>query len=196
MSDRPTLYRSFTPQVEVRTSGDGRTVYGIAVPYGAEMRIDSTLTESFARGAFNKQITAANRIVYTRDHQAHGGQIIGRVTQLRDDSAGLYFEARISPTSVGDDTLTLIRDGVLDQHSIGFSAGQDRRLANGTIERVTATLRELSVVPEGAYGELAVASGVRAHAGEAECPTCSATATRAAQAAQILAGLPVLPPAA
>jgi HK97 family phage prohead protease len=188
VTTRETLYRSFRPEIEVRASGDRRTVHGIAVPYGVPVRIDSTLTEQFARGAFARQITAAHRVPFTRGHQTHGGEIIGRVTELRDDATGLYFEARVSPTQLGNDTLALLADGALDQVSIGFLTAQDRRLADGTVERVTATLRELSVVPEGAYGEHALAAGVRAQAG---C-TCGAE-DRMAELRRILAGLPVLP---
>lgn len=192
---REMLYRSFRPDIEIRGSGDGRTVHGIAVPYDVPMRIDTQLTEVFRRGAFARQLAAAHRVPFTRDHQRDGGQIIGRVKELRDDAAGLYFEARVSPTQLGNDTLELLKDGALDQVSIGFLAGQDRRMADGTIERVSATLRELSVVPEGAYGEHAMAMGVRAQdlneVVQATC-TCGA-ASRAAQAAQILASIPLLP---
>lgn len=180
MSD---LYRSWTPEIEVRSSGDGRTVFGIAVPYGKPQRIDSRLTEQFAHGAFAKQISAAHRVPFTRDHLSQGGSVIGKVTELRDDQAGLYFEAKISKTLAGDETLELLRDGALDQVSIGFRTGQDRKLPGGITERATATLTELAVVLNGAYGESAIASGVRS---ESEI-------SRLNEAQQILAGLPVIP---
>ncbi|HEX7105822.1 MAG TPA: HK97 family phage prohead protease, partial [Acidothermaceae bacterium] len=82
------------------------------------------------------------------------------------------------------ETLELVRDGVLDQLSIGFREGQNRRLKDGTIERVSAELREVSVVLQGAYGELATVSGVRA---------VSEAMTNLDAARQILAGLPTLP---
>lgn len=182
------LFRSFTPDIEVRSGGDGRTVHGIAVPYAHPQRIDSTLTEQFARGAFRKQLESAHRVPFARDHMSHGGQLIGKITQLRDDAAGLYFEARVSPTSLGNDTLELLRDGALDQVSIGFRPGQDRRLPGGVVERVTAHLTELAVVLQGAYGEHAMAMGIRA----AGC-TCGSE-DRMAEARRILQSLPeVLP---
>ncbi|GAA2543707.1 DUF305 domain-containing protein [Pseudonocardia hydrocarbonoxydans] len=156
------ITRAFSPELEVRSAGDGRTVTGVAVPYGRPQRIDSTLTEQFRRGAFNAAIRAAHRVPFTREHLSMGGALIGRLTALRDDEAGLYFEARVSPTVAGDETLALLRDGALESVSIGFRARQNRRLADGTIERVTADLRELAVVLEGAYGEHALVSSVRA----------------------------------
>lgn len=188
-----TLFRSFQPDIEIRSNGDGRTVYGIAVPYGRAQRIDATLTEMFVPGAFARQLSAAHRVPYASGHMSQGGSLIGRVTELRDDAAGLYFEARITPTSEGRDVLELLRDGALDQQSIAFRPGQDRRCPDGTIERVTATLTEIAVVLDGAYGEHAAAQGVRQ---QAQGCTCGAQPTAVGHdvVARILAGLPALLP--
>lgn len=186
-----TLYRSFEPDIEVRSVGDGRTVTGIAVPYGRPQRIDATLTEQFRKGAFSASVKAAARVPFAREHLKMGGTLIGKLTALRDDAAGLYFEARVSPTVAGDETLALLRDGALDQVSIGFRARQDRRLPDGTIERVTADLRELAVVLEGAYGHHAMVAEVREQA-EHGC-TCGAR-SRLDESRRVLAGLPTLLP--
>ncbi|MFI5561511.1 HK97 family phage prohead protease [Amycolatopsis japonica] len=175
--------RSFTPDIEVRSGGDGRTVAGIVVPYGYAQRIDAELIEQFASGAFDHQFNAAHRIKLTRDHQIHGGQIIGNARVMRNDAAGLYMEFRVSNTERGNETLELLRDGVLSDLSIGFRAAQDRRLPNGVIERTKAHLFEVSVVPEGAYGEEAMVTGVRS---ELLTPGLD-------KARQILAAWPVLP---
>lgn len=188
-----TIIRAFTPELEIRSSakgGDGRTIEGIAVPYGRPQRIDSQLVEQFACGAFDHQLAAPNRVLFCRDHLAQGGTLIGRAVELRDDAAGLWGAWRVSRTAAGDETLTLVEDGVLDELSVGFQERQNRRLADGTIERVKANLVEVSVVLEGAYGRGAAVSGVRV----AGC-TCG-VASRAAEAAQILAGLPSLAPPA
>lgn len=185
-----TLYRGFAqPDLEVRSAGDGRTIYGIAVPWNAPQRIDDQLTEQFARGAFNHQLRAANRVWFAREHVKMGGQLIGATQVLRDDASGLYVEMRASKTPLGDETLELVRDGALSQLSIMFLPRQNRRLPGGVTERVTADLREVAVVLEGAYGELAAAAGVRS----ASQPTESRD--RLAQARQILGNLPVLPAA-
>ena len=176
------LTRQWMPELEVRSSGDGRTICGIAVPYGRPQYIDSRLTEQFARGAFNGQVRAAQRIPFMRDHGPHGGKLIGRTTELRDDTAGLYGEWRVSKTPVGDETLELVKDGALSELSIGFREGQNRTLPAGVIERATATLTEVAIVMAGAYGDAAMVASVRSQA----------TVDRRAEAAQILAQLPVL----
>lgn len=195
-----TLFRSFTPEIELRSGGDGRTLHGIAVPYGRPQRIDATLVEQFRHGAFARQVAAAHRVPLAREHMPLGGKLIGRLTALREDAAGLYFEARVSKTPLGDETLALLEDEALREVSIGFRPKQDARLADGTIERVTADLRELAVVMQGAYGEAAAVAGVRSAAEDTgDTPVVVAdevSRQRAEAAARILALLPVLPPAA
>jgi phage head maturation protease len=100
-------------------------------------------------------------VKFAREHVLLGGEIIGAASLLRDDAAGLYVELRAARTSKGDETLELVKDGALDQLSIMFREAKNRRLAGGVVERVAADLREVAVVMEGAYGELATAVGVR-----------------------------------
>ncbi|MFI6308485.1 HK97 family phage prohead protease [Amycolatopsis thailandensis] len=176
------LTRQWMPELEVRSAGDGRTITGIAVPYGRPQFIDSRLTEQFAKGAFNAQLRAAHRIPFMRDHGPHGGKLIGVAKDLRDDAAGLYGEWRVSKTPLGEETLELVKDGALSELSIGFIEGQNRKLAGGVLERATATLTEVAIVMAGAYGEAAAVASVRAQS----------TVDRSAAAAQILAGLPTL----
>jgi len=156
-----THYRAFNPDLQVRSGGDGRTVYGIAVPYNAPVRIDEQLIEQFARGAFNHQLDRPQRVKFAREHVMMGGSLIGAASLLRDDAAGLYVELRAARTPEGDATLELVRDGALDQLSVAFREGKNRRLGGGVVERTMADLREVAVVMEGAYGDLAVATGVR-----------------------------------
>lgn len=176
------LTRQWMPELEVRSSGDGRTVCGIAVPYGRPQYIDSRLTEQFARGAFNAQLRAAHRIPFMRDHGPHGGKLIGVATMLRDDAAGLYGEWRVSRTPVGDETLELVKDGALSELSIGFQEGQNRRLPGGVVERASATLTEVAIVMAGAYGDAATVAAVRAQS----------VVDRRAELDRIVSGLPVL----
>lgn len=193
-----TFLRTFTPELEVRAvskGGDGRTIEGIAVPFGRRQFITPDLTEQFARGAFNHQLRAADRVKFARDHMMLGGTLIGRAVELRDDAAGLWGAFRVSATPTGDETLELVKDGALDELSVGFRERQNRRLQDGTIERVKADLFEVSVVLQGAYGRGATVAAVREQATDeaaAQCPSCAATRARAEQAAAILAALPVL----
>lgn len=188
-------FRTYRPDLEVRSSGDGRTICGIVVPYNAPTRINDSLVEQFARGAFNHQVRSPSRVKLSREHYLLGGEIIGAGSLMRDDASGLYMELRASKTPKGDETLELVRDGALSHLSIMFRSRQDRRLAGGITERVTADMSEVAVVMEGAYGELATVAGVRSAVGASAVRTLSAEeAELRAQAEQYLTGgLPPLP---
>jgi HK97 family phage prohead protease len=194
-----TLTRTFAPDLAVRSTGDGRTIEGIAVPYGVRVHIPyEGIHEQFARGAFNHQLSAPQRVRLGREHPSLGGQVIGLATELRDDARGLFASFRVSKTQAGDETLELARDGVLDEFSVGFRSRQDRRLSDGTVERTKADLIETSIVFQGAYGRgatvTAVRSGLCAQCGEhlTETPDAQPLA-RMAEAAQLLARIPMLP---
>lgn len=185
MSD--TLFRSYAPDLEVRSGGDGRTICGIVVPYGAPTRIDDHLVEQFARGAFGHQAGKPSRVRLEREHVELGGTLIGAGTLMREDAAGLYMELRASRTPVGDETIELVKDGALHQLSVGFAEGQNRRLAGGVVERIKAHLRSVAVVMQGAYGDLAAIGGVRS-AGAASGGGSSIDAELRARAEEFLLG--------
>lgn len=160
------LTRTFESDIELRSSnngGDGRTVYGRAVPYNAPQFIYDGLTEEFVSGAFDHQLRAAHRVRVAREHVGLGGALIGALRSLSDKSDGLWFEGRVSKTVAGDETLELINDGALRQISIGFRERPhgSRRTPQNVIQRTAADLFEVAFVMEGAYGELAEVAGVR-----------------------------------
>jgi HK97 family phage prohead protease len=151
--------RSYTLDLQVREDGDGRTIYGIAVPYDKEQRVGSDMVEVFRKGAFADVIKAAHRVKLLRNHDINNP--IGRATVLRETDQGLYAEFKISKTREGDDALELVKDGALDQLSIGFAPIKNRKRGDGVIERLKAHLAEVSLVTFGAYGDAAAVAGVR-----------------------------------
>jgi len=156
MSER--LHRITAADLEVRS--DGRTVTGIAVPFGAPAEIRTArgaFTETFVRGAFARTIAErGDRVKFLAEHD-RGSLPLGRATLLREDPAGLYAEFRVSATTAGDEALELIRDGALDALSIGFRAVRDRWSADRTaVERVEAALFEVSACGFPAYDEARV----------------------------------------
>lgn len=152
--------RSYELDLEVRGTGDGRTVCGICVPYDFPQQINSSLREVFRKGAFANVTRAAHRVKMLVGHDSRALPI-GRATLLREDANGLYGEFRVSKTQRGDEILALVEDGALNQLSVGFQPLKDRRMQDGTIERISAHLAEVSLVTFGAYGEAATVVGVR-----------------------------------
>ncbi|MBB5776232.1 HK97 family phage prohead protease [Nonomuraea jabiensis] len=157
-----TLIRAF-PNGDLSLGRDGRTVTGVAVPFGVQADVNDgygMYREEFRRGAFTRTIAErGNRVKVLAQHNRNT-MPIGRATLLREDPAGLYAELRISQTTAGDEALELIRDGALDGLSIGFNAIRDERGADGTVIRTEVRLNEISVVPFAAY-ESATITGVR-----------------------------------
>lgn len=187
--------RTYRPLLEVRTvgkGGDGRIIEGIAVPYLREQRIDSQLVEQFAPGAFAHQLRAAHRVPFSWEHMTLGGKLVGKAIEFREDKLGLWGAYRVSATSVGDDLLALVGDEVLSDLSIGFRERENFRESNGTITRVRADLREVSVVLEGAYGDGATILAVRS--GDQQGQTAWRPAPRRVdQVDALLAGMGALP---
>src|SRR5690606_23003129 len=175
------FYRAASSDTDVNKRE--RIVEGVAVPYGVDQPINATLVERFEYGAFAKQIAAAHRTFFARSHVAHGGRVIGKAVELRESKEGLIGKWRVSETPLGDETLTLLEDGVLQGLSVGFRAKQSRKEGKVTV-RVSAHLVETAVVEEPAYGDLSVVTDVR------EVQEIS----NFEKAQQILASLPVLPP--
>lgn len=152
--------RAFETDLEVRTTGDGRTICGLCVPYNVEQRINANLVEVFKAGAFSRVIPNAHRVKLLVGHNSEALPI-GRATLLREDTNGLYGEFRVSKGNRSDDILELVRDGALSELSIGFQPLKDNRRKDGVVERIAAHLAEVSLVTFGAYGHAAQVVGVR-----------------------------------
>lgn len=98
---------------EFKVSGDGRTVEGYASTFG---NIDA-VGDVVVSGAYKRTLAhRMDRIKVLRDHE----HPIGKPIEAVEDSKGLYTKSRISDTPLGNETLTLLKDGVLDRMSIGY----------------------------------------------------------------------------
>jgi len=155
---------------EVRASADGLTLAGYAAVFGRPSMINErgqTFEETVAPGAFAKTINARDRIVMQFDHGQHpffGSMPLGKITALREDSHGLYVEARLT-----DNWFTApIRDAIANEAVTGMSfrfsvpEGGDTWDRSGSTPRRTINevrLYELGPVVHPAYEDTSV--GVR-----------------------------------
>lgn len=158
------------PDLEILSrakGGDGRTVVGLAVPFGKTQRIHDGLTERVLTGSADHQLAQPRRMKFSREHLKLGGTLIGRAHEMRNDPAGLWVALRASRTEAGDEAVTLVEDGALDELSIGFRAVRSRRAPDGVIERVRIDVLETALVLEGAYGRGARVTGLRSTDGAA-----------------------------
>lgn len=155
------FYRAFDGAVEIRSGGDGRTVFGAAVPFDLPTPIDENLIEEWDRGAFRHQMNAMYRVPLFDLHDVHGGVRVGKLTSARADPKHLFVEGHINDSPEGDDYLDNVREGKRPHFSIAFARPQNRMRGNVT-RRMKADLMHVAGVPEGAFGGAAALAGVRA----------------------------------
>lgn len=75
-------------------------------------------------GAFNKTIQEnRNRVKVLWQHDTN--MPIGKPIEMYEDSRGLYVKAQISMTDIGKNAMILMRDGVVDEMSIGYDVIKD-----------------------------------------------------------------------
>lgn len=133
---------------EIRTTDmEKREVSGMAVPYNDTIDIGGGWSERFESGAVNLD----SDVKLFRDHK----EIIGKVTELRDEEDGLWITAKVSDTALGNETLELVKDGAIRSFSVGFVPVKDEKL-NKTIIRKKVDLKEVSLVAFPAYSNASV----------------------------------------
>lgn len=170
---REVLYRSSTVQT------DGRTLAGIAVPFGRPVLVSSDpgkrpYREAFHRAAFTKSLKERGgmpfplKLMHAGAPGYPGDPTPIGPTVFRATPTHLEFEARASKTRAADEALELLADGIYGDVSIGFHAFKSRPATDADgqyIERMEATPFELSlaIVGTGIYPEAQVLS-VRAAA--------------------------------
>lgn len=143
---------------------DEGIIRGIAVPFDTPVRIREWFDEydeQFAPGSVDDD----GALAFWRHTDP-----IGYMRSGTDVDAGREVELQISQTTLGRDALTLARDleagGRSMQLSVGFEPGGDHTVEerDNDVPLVTRTrvrVREISLVPFGAYGDAATVTEVR-----------------------------------
>jgi HK97 family phage prohead protease len=107
-------YKSIPAEIKDIDEGKG-IVTGYFSAFG---NVDSD-GDMIMPGAFTKTIKEnSKRIKHLWQHDVR--YPLSKPSVLKEDTFGLYFESQISKTSYGRDVLQLYKDGVVDEHSIGF----------------------------------------------------------------------------
>ena len=107
---------------ELNLNGESRTISGYAAIFGNVDKVRDVLD----KGCFAKSIqdrgpesTANDKIIMLWQHDRK--EPIGKITVLKEDDRGLYFEAVIDDVERGNQTLKQLESGTLNQFSIGYS---------------------------------------------------------------------------
>ena len=142
------------------TAGKGagrREISGVAVPYNVEATVASGQSVVIKPGALPVEGKAPRLFMY------HDSTMpVGVVTERVDTADGMMFTAKVSASSQGQDAMTLLTEGVIDQVSIGINPTQFSYDDKGTMIVEAADWIELSLVPVGAFGDAAAITEVAA----------------------------------
>ena len=155
---------SRTQHIELRAVGeDGMTFEG----YGAVFNSASEplpWTEYVNPGAFARSLESRNRMLLLWNHDTSEPLASTRNGSLKlsEDSVGLKVQATLPNTTRGRDVAELVRTGVIDSMSFGFSVKRDSWSADGQVRNLEdVTLYEVSLVSQPAYEGTAGLTSVR-----------------------------------
>ncbi len=142
-------------EFEVRETGDGMTFTGYAAVFDSPSE-DMGFIEYVRQGAFTKTLRARNNIMLLWSHDTAQPLASTRSKTLRlsEDSHGLRVEADLPNTTLGRDVAELLRTGVIQGMSFGFSVPRrgDKWSDDGTTrELLEVRLHEVSIVAYPAY---------------------------------------------
>jgi len=127
-----------------------RTISGTAVPYNVPATVSDGTSVIFRPGSLPVEGKAPRLFMY---HDA--SMPVGVVTERVDTEQGMMFSAKISATSLGNDALVMAADGTIDQVSVGVNPTKFSYDEDGTMIIEAAQWTELSLVPIGAFGDMA-----------------------------------------
>lgn len=158
----------YDPELEIRAGGDGRTVTGLVAPWDIEITATGAggrgvIREVLRQGALDKSVAErGDKIPLTFYHPdptnpfADRG-IIGRAIKWENSASGQRASFKVADTPRGNEALTMIREGLIADFSIGFKGVHDRtkvvqeRGKAPLYERYEVNLDHVALVPNGAY---------------------------------------------
>lgn len=142
---------------ELVYNSESRKVSGYAAVFGNKDKAGDILI----KGCFAKSIaergpesSANDKIIHLWMHDMK--EPVGKITVLREDDKGLYFEAEISKIPQGDRYIEQLKDGTLNQFSIGYKYVWDKIEYDEERDAFIVkevVLYEISVVSIGCNGE-------------------------------------------
>jgi HK97 family phage prohead protease len=149
----------------VGVSFPDRTIEMIVMPYETETIVPHEgrlVRETISKGAFDGIERRANRVRVNRDHAAE--RTVGRAVALHPSrEEGLVAEVRIARTELGDETLTLADEGILDASAAFRPMPGGMKWESRDAYRIgKAWLGHIALTPDPAYPTARVLA-VRSH---------------------------------
>jgi len=120
-------YKKFTQDIK-----DVDTKEGTVIGYFSAFDVKDSDGDIIRPGAFAKSITEwfpKGRIKHLLNHDPR--QPIGKLTVLKEDAYGLYYESKIGSHNLGRDFLKMVESDLIKEHSIGFNVINRKKTADG-----------------------------------------------------------------
>ena len=150
-----------TRNFSIDAIAEGRTIEGF-IPYNSRSE-SMGFYETLKPGCFSKTLRESKDILALYGHE--GNSILARTKngslKFEDRDDGLHFSFEMPDTTQGNDVLEMVRSGLIDGCSFGFSAVKEDHSMDGGKELrtiVEARLYEISIVPQPAYPETHVSA--------------------------------------
>lgn len=135
-----------------------RTILATLFEYDVEEQVERDRWQVFARDAFLDALSNPKQVKVSVEHEGRE-RVVGAVVELRTRPQGLQAAMRVADTTLGRDTLTLMKAQVVDVLAVTFApvrAARTHRVAGGMLERVEqARLVGVSPVVLGGNSEAA-----------------------------------------
>jgi HK97 family phage prohead protease len=160
-SQRPAGPLEYRDAKQIGVSFPKRTIELVVVPYDEHAVVEHhgrMITESIAPGAFDGIERRPNRIRVLRDHD--NSRVVGRATALHPSrKEGLVAELRIAKTELGEETLTLADDDMLDASAAFLPMPGGEQWPNQSERRLTKLyLGHVAMTPDPAFAGAKVLS--------------------------------------
>lgn len=104
-----------------------RIITGYASKFGnIDHHGDMMMQGAFTKTLKERGTEGKNQIWFLHNHNS--ANPLGKPNVLKEDGFGLYFEAPIVDTTIGNDVLKLYDAGLINEHSIGFSTIKEQKI--------------------------------------------------------------------
>jgi len=120
-------YKRFDNQVK-----DVDAKKGIVTGYFSSFNIKDSDGDIIRPGAFKNSIQdwfPKGRIKHLMNHSP--SMPLGKITELKEDDFGLYYESQIGKHTLGQDFIKMVESDLIKEHSIGFNVRNKRKSADG-----------------------------------------------------------------
>lgn len=138
----PLLFSTPIRDIEIKAENDDWLVEGYVSTFNNVDRGDDIVLP----GAFTETLKSGPKVKFLLSHDPT--KVLGVPRSLKEDKKGLFGSFKISKTTLGADTHTLLQDGALDSFSIGYRAKVWEWDTEAEVRRLkTIELYEASLVP-------------------------------------------------